>query len=172
MDNQFEKSDTLQNLNSLNSLSSLSRSSLDREDDDVYKYTTSMSLNVKRLIEHVNKEEVDQYLDRIKCVGTELRNLLATVDSLIETLPEWSHNEINMAHRILSKDFSALIDSMKAAQKYQNTTIQHEFKKKFLKAAHVLVVDSKTLLDTVDQVRLKVLSQSNEQQVLANESEE
>lgn len=156
----------------MNSLSSLSKSSLDREEDDVYKYTTRMSLNVKQLLDHVNREEVGLYLDRIKCIGQELRNLLATVDSLIETLPEWSHNEINMAHRILSKDFSALIDSMKQAQKYQNTTINESFKKKFLKSAHILVVDSKTLLDTVDQVRLKVLNQQNEEQVLANENDE
>lgn len=155
----------------MNSLSSLSKSSLDREDDDVYRYTTRMTLNVKQLLDHVNNDEVDSYVHRIKSIGQELRNLLATVDGLIETLPEWSHNEINMAHKILSKDFSALIDSMKQAQKYQNTSIQAEFKKKFLKSAHILVVDSKTLLDTVDQVRLKMLNQPNEQ-VLANESEE
>lgn len=74
-------------------------------------------------------------------------------------LPVWSHNEINLAHRILSKDFANLADSMKQAQKYNNTTIEHEFKKKLYKSGHVLVIDAKQLLDTIDAVRAKLLSQ-------------
>ena len=150
---EIDKSDTLQNLNELNSLSSLE---LNREDDDVYKFTTNVSLNVKQLIDHVNRGELDFYLDKIKSIGFELRGLLSSVDNLIDQLPDWSHNEINLAHRILSKDFSSLVDSMKQAQKYSNTTIEHEFKKKLIKSAHALVIDSKNLLDVIDKIKLKV----------------
>lgn len=168
----MDKSDTLQNLNSINSCSSLSKSSLElnREDDDVYKFTTNVSINVKKLLEHVNKDEIDLYVDSIKSIGIELRNLLSTVDTLVETVPECYHNEINMAHRILSKDFASLIDSMKQVQKHSDTTIEHQFKKKVFKSAHILVINSKALLDTIDLVRLKIANQRNSQ-VLIEEDE-
>ena len=38
----------------------------------------------------------------VKSVGVELRALLASVDSLIETLPPDSHANIEMAHKVLS----------------------------------------------------------------------
>lgn len=71
MDNPtLDKSDTLQNVNGL-SCSSLSKSSLElnRADDDVYKHTTDVSINVKQLLDHVNVGEVNMYLDDVKCIG-------------------------------------------------------------------------------------------------------
>lgn len=94
----------------------------------------------------------------VKNIGLELRNLLATVDNLIDTLPEDYHQEISLAHKIIPKDFASLAESMKQAQKYSNTTIENEFKKKMYKSCHVLVVDSKNLLDTIDSVRLRILN--------------
>jgi len=90
-------------------------------------------------------------------VGLELRGLLASVDALFSTLPLWSHREIEMTHKVLSKDMAGLVQSMKLAQQYSRTTVESEYRKAMLQSAHILVVNSKNLLDSIDQVRLRLL---------------
>lgn len=63
-----------------------------------------------------------------------------------------------MAHRVLSKDMGELIQSMKIAHKYAQTTIDAEYRKQMLASAHVLAVDAKNLLDTVDSVKTSMLN--------------
>lgn len=60
-----------------------------------------------------------------------------------------------MSQKVLSTDMAALISSMKLAQQYALTTVDAEYRKGMLKAAHVLAVDSKNLLDVIDKTRLK-----------------
>ena len=136
---------------------------LNRENDFVYQYTTNVIVNVKQLMDYINKGEVELYLDQIKDIGLELRKLLSTVDELIDQLPKWSHNEISLVHKMLPKDFGSLADSMKQAQKYNNTSIESEFKKKMYKNCHVLVINCKSLLETIDTVRLKILKEDEEE---------
>ena len=62
-------------------------------------------------------------------VGLELRELLAAVDRLIPAFPSSTHRQVEMAHKVLSKDMSELVNSMKLAQKYNNTTVEGDYRK-------------------------------------------
>ena len=62
-------------------------------------------------------------------VGLELRELLAAVDRLIPAFPAATHRQVEMAHKVLSKDMSELVNSMKLAQKYNNTTVEADYRK-------------------------------------------
>ncbi|RWS12001.1 focal adhesion kinase 1-like isoform X2 [Dinothrombium tinctorium] len=134
----------------------------DRSDDKVYQCTTDVVYSVRQLLQGVQESHVDDYIDLVKKVGLELRGLLASVDELVPTLPLWSHREVEMAHKVLSKDMAALIQAMKNAQKYSKTTVEAEYRKGMLQAAHVLVVDAKNLLDTVDSIRVRIENETME----------
>ena len=58
-----------------------------------------------------------------------------------------------MAHKVLSSDMAELINAMKMAQKYSITTLDQEYRRGMLSAAHVLAVDAKHLFDVVDDAR-------------------
>ena len=58
-----------------------------------------------------------------------------------------------MAHKVLSSDMAELISAMKLAQQYSNTLMDADYRKGMLRAAHVLAMDSKNLLDSVDNAR-------------------
>ena len=66
-------------------------------------------------------------------------------------------DQISMAQKVLSTDMASLISAMKLAQQYSTTTMDTEYRKGMLKAAHALAVDSKNLLDIVDNARVKHL---------------
>lgn len=68
--------------------------------------------------------------------------------------------QIEMAQKLLNSDLAELINKMKLAQQYVMTSLQQEYKKQMLTAAHALAVDAKNLLDVIDQARLKMISQS------------
>lgn len=61
--------------------------------------------------------------------------------------------QIEMAQKVLSTDMASLVSSMKLAQQYSATSLDAEYRKRMLKAAHALAMDSKNLLDTVDTAR-------------------
>ncbi|PNI45968.1 PTK2 isoform 15 [Pan troglodytes] len=102
----------------------------------------------------------DSYNEGVKEVGLALRTLLATVDETIPLLPASTHREIEMAQKLLNSDLGELINKMKLAQQYVMTSLQQEYKKQMLTAAHALAVDAKNLLDVIDQARLKMLGQT------------
>lgn len=60
-----------------------------------------------------------------------------------------------MAHKVLSSDMAELVNAMKLAVKYSQTTLDQEYRKAMLSAGHVLAVDAKHLFDVVDQARKK-----------------
>lgn len=60
-----------------------------------------------------------------------------------------------MAHKVLSKDMASLVEAMQQAQKYSRTTLDNEYRKGMLAAAHILAMDAKNLLDVVDSVRIR-----------------
>lgn len=68
--------------------------------------------------------------------------------------------QIEMAQKLLNSDLAELINKMKLAQQYVMTSLQQEYKKQMLTAAHALAVDAKNLLDVIDQARLKSIGQS------------
>lgn len=133
---------------------------LDRTGDDVYHSTTNIVKSIMAMLKEVRQNKHADNLELVKAVGGELRILLASVDSVIHTLPVSAHSNIEMAHKVLSSDMAKLIASMKTAQKYSNTTMAEEYKKGMLKAAHALAMDSKHLLDAVDSGRKLLLLQN------------
>lgn len=131
---------------------------LDRTNDKVYDCTTNvvravMSLSQgeeiswlllsKKLAEYiplkkfincfsstgVQQNKADQYLELVRRVGIELRALLSSVDILVEILPVNAHREVEMAHKVLSKDMGELVSSLKLAQNYSATTLDAEYRK-------------------------------------------
>lgn len=67
--------------------------------------------------------------------------------------PLWYSFQVEMAHKVLSSDMAELINAMKMAQKYSTTTLDQEYRRGMLSAAHVLAVDAKHLFDVVDEAR-------------------
>lgn len=65
----------------------------------------------------------------VRKVGIELRALLSSVDALMDILPISAHREVEMAHKVLSKDMAELVTAMKQAQKYSATTLDAEYRK-------------------------------------------
>ncbi|XP_054707626.1 focal adhesion kinase 1-like [Uloborus diversus] len=126
--------------------------------DPIYECTTSVVRSVMQLLQGVQKGQHADYLELVKNVGIELRSLLAAVDHFVPQLPSWSHKEIEMAHSVLSKDMVNLVQAMKQAQRFAQTTLDGEYRKHMLSAAHVIAVNAKNLLDTVATVRARVHS--------------
>jgi uncharacterized membrane protein len=61
-----------------------------------------------------------------------------------------------MSHKVLSSDMANLVHSLKLAQEYSTTLLDGEYRKGMLQAAHVLAMDAKHLLDTVEGARKSV----------------
>lgn len=131
---------------------------LDRTNDEVYRATTNIVKAVMAMSKEVTQNKSADYVELTKLVGTELRAQLTSVDSIISSLPQDSHNNIEMAHKVLSSDMAKLISAMKTAQKYVTTTMADEYKKGMLRAAHALAMDAKHLLDAVDSGRVMLLT--------------
>ncbi|XP_018372862.1 PREDICTED: focal adhesion kinase 1 isoform X1 [Trachymyrmex cornetzi] len=128
---------------------------LDRTNDKVYDCTTSVVRAVMSLSQGVQQSKADQYLELVRRVGIELRALLSSVDVLVEILPMSAHREVEMAHKVLSKDMAELVSAMKLAQSYSATTLDAEYRKGMLSAAHILAMDAKNLLDVIDSIRIR-----------------
>ncbi|KAM3961358.1 protein tyrosine kinase 2 Fak isoform 2-T2 [Aphomia sociella] len=92
-------------------------------------------------------------LSAVRAVGAQLRSLCATVDLVVVPFPHTAQREVEMAHQVLSKDMAALVEAMRLAIQYANTTLHQEYTKRMLAAAHVLAMDAKNLLDVVDCIR-------------------
>ena len=67
---------------------------LDRTDDKVYASTIHVVKAITTLTHDVKESQTHCYLDLVKKVGGELRELLATVDSLMADIPPSSHREV------------------------------------------------------------------------------
>ncbi|KAL1441104.1 hypothetical protein MTO96_008848 [Rhipicephalus appendiculatus] len=128
----------------------------DRTNDHVYECTTRVVRSVMQLSQGVTEARAEEYLELVKHVGLELRSLLASVDDLMTFFPLWSKKEVEMAHRVLSKDMANLVQAMKLAIKYSKTTLDAEYRRGMLSSAHALAIDAKNLLDVVDSVRVRI----------------
>ncbi|XP_037032319.1 focal adhesion kinase 1 isoform X2 [Bradysia coprophila] len=128
---------------------------LDRTNDFVYSATTNVVKAIMALSQGVEKAVAQDYLDLVKNVGFELRALLASVDELSAIFPLQAHKEVEMAHKVLSKDMFELVSTMRLAQQYSETTLDVEYRKNMLSAAHVLAMDAKNLLDVIDSLRVR-----------------
>lgn len=57
--------------------------------------------------------------------------------------------------KLLNKDLGELIGKMRLAQQNAITSLKEECQRQMLAAAHTLALDSKNLLDAVDQARVR-----------------
>uniref|UniRef100_A0A3P8PMS4 Focal adhesion kinase 1 n=1 Tax=Astatotilapia calliptera TaxID=8154 RepID=A0A3P8PMS4_ASTCA len=133
---------------------------LDRSNDKVYENVTGLVKAVIEMSNRIQPAAPEEYVPMVKEVGLALRTLLATVDETIPVLPASTHREIEMAQKLLNSDLAELIAKMKLAQQYVMTSLQKDYKKQMLMAAHALAVDAKNLLDVIDQSRLKMINQT------------
>ncbi|KAM6899638.1 focal adhesion kinase 1-like isoform 2-T2 [Xenentodon cancila] len=133
---------------------------LDRSNDKVYENVTGLVKAVIEMSNRIQPAAPEEYVPMVKDVGLALRTLLATVDETIPVLPASTHREIEMAQKLLNSDLAELIAKMKLAQQYVMTSLQKDYKKQMLMAAHALAVDAKNLLDVIDQSRLKMINQT------------
>ena len=108
-----------------------------------------------------------------------LRDLLTKVDVIQPLLPPDTQNEvctyiyiynstslqcvmstplkISMANKVLSSDVARLVEAMKDAQKNYQSFVEPVYQKQMLQAGHIIAVNAKQLLDTVNNARRKVL---------------
>ncbi|XP_053088350.1 focal adhesion kinase 1 isoform X4 [Pangasianodon hypophthalmus] len=141
-------------------ISSPPTANLDRSNDKVYENVTALVKAVIEMSSKIQPAPPEEYVPMVKDVGLALRNLLATVDETIPLLPAHTHREVEMAQKLLNSDLAELINKMKLAQQYVMTSLQQDYKKQMLTAAHALAVDAKNLLDVIDQARMKMLGQA------------
>lgn len=66
-----------------------------------------------------------------------------------------SPSKIEGTKKLLNKDLGELINKMRLAQQNSITSLKEECQKQMLAAAHTLALDSKNLLDAVDQARVR-----------------
>ncbi|KAG7328414.1 hypothetical protein KOW79_008358 [Hemibagrus wyckioides] len=128
---------------------------LDRSEDKVYHNVMEMVKMVMKLKNDVNTLPPSEYVRVVKDVGLTLRNLIHSVDEVLPSLHESVRTEIEGTQKLLNKDLAELISKMRLAQQNAITSLRDECKKQMLTAAHTLAMDSKNLLDAVDQARVR-----------------
>ncbi|XP_076155396.1 protein-tyrosine kinase 2-beta isoform X1 [Alosa pseudoharengus] len=128
---------------------------LDRSEDAVYHNVMEMVKMVVQLKNDVNMQPPSEYVNLVKSVGLTLRKLINSVDEALPNLDKSSKTEIEGTQKLLNKDLAELISKMRLAQQNAITSLREECKKQMLTAAHTLAMDSKNLLDAVDQARVR-----------------
>ncbi|XP_046711128.1 protein-tyrosine kinase 2-beta isoform X2 [Silurus meridionalis] len=128
---------------------------LDRSEDKIYNNVMEMVKMVMKLKNDVNTLPASEYVGVVKDVGLTLRNLISSVDEVLPSLHDSVRTEIEGTQKLLNKDLAELISKMRLAQQNAITSLKDECKKQMLTAAHTLAVDSKNLLDAVDQARVR-----------------
>uniref|UniRef100_A0A3Q2Y3K0 non-specific protein-tyrosine kinase n=1 Tax=Hippocampus comes TaxID=109280 RepID=A0A3Q2Y3K0_HIPCM len=126
---------------------------LDRSDDQVYSGVMAIVRQVVQLKNEVNMLPASEYPNAVKAVGVTLRSLIQHVDDILPSLHGSITNEIVGTKKLLNKDLGELINKMRLAQQNSVTTLKQECQRQMLAAAHTLALNSKNLLDAVDQAR-------------------
>ncbi|XP_069370903.1 protein tyrosine kinase 2 beta, b isoform X2 [Paralichthys olivaceus] len=128
---------------------------LDRSDDKVYKSVMDVVKVVVQLKNDITELGSDEYITIVKSAGMALRDLIGSVDDILPTLHESNRTEIEGTQKLLNNDMAELISKMRLAQQNAITSLKEECKKQLLAAAHTLAMDSKNMLDAVDQARVR-----------------
>ncbi|XP_027896100.1 protein tyrosine kinase 2 beta, b isoform X2 [Xiphophorus couchianus] len=128
---------------------------IDRSDDKVYQYVMDLVKVVVQLKNDITELQPEQYISIVKSVGMALRDLIRSVDDVLPSLHESIRTEIEGTQKLLNNDMAELISKMRLAQQNSITSLKEECKKQMLTAAHTLAMDSKNMLDAVDQARVR-----------------
>lgn len=114
-----------------------------------------MVKQVVQLKNDVNTLPASEYPNAVKTVGITLRSLIQSVDEILPSLHSSVTTEIEGTKKLLNKDLGDLISKMRLAQQNYITSLKEECQRQMLTAAHTLALDSKNLLDAVDQARVR-----------------
>uniref|UniRef100_A0A8C3AF09 non-specific protein-tyrosine kinase n=1 Tax=Cyclopterus lumpus TaxID=8103 RepID=A0A8C3AF09_CYCLU len=128
---------------------------LDRSDDKVYQYVMDLVKVVVQLKNDITEVPPEKYITIVQSVGMALRDLIRSVDDILPTLHESVRTEIEGTQKLLNNDMAELISKMRLAQQNYITSLKEECQKQLLTAAHTLAMDSKNMLDAVDQARVR-----------------
>ncbi|XP_041637899.1 protein-tyrosine kinase 2-beta-like [Cheilinus undulatus] len=128
---------------------------LDRSGDQVYTGVMAMVKQVVQLKNDVNTLSASEYPSAVKAVGITLKSLIQSVDEILPSLHSSVTTEIEGTKKLLNKDLGELISKMRLAQQNSVTSLKEECQRQMLAAAHTLALDSKNLLDAVDQARVR-----------------
>ncbi|CAG09125.1 unnamed protein product, partial [Tetraodon nigroviridis] len=128
---------------------------LDRSDDKVYSSVMDLVKVVVQFKNDIAELKPEQYISVVQSVGMALRVLIQSVDEILPTLHESVRTEIEGTEKLLNNDLAELISKMRLAQQNAITSLKEECKKQMLSAAHTLAMDSKNMLDAVDQARVR-----------------
>lgn len=128
---------------------------LDRSQDQVYTGVMTMVREVVQLKNNINTIPASEYPAAVKTLGLTLRSLIQSVDEILPTLHNSVTTEIEGTKKLLNKDLGELINKMRLAQQNAVTSLKEECQRQMLAAAHTLALDSKNLLDAVDQARVR-----------------
>ncbi|MEQ2312001.1 hypothetical protein AMECASPLE_026436, partial [Ameca splendens] len=128
---------------------------LDRSGDEVYTAVMAMVKQVVRLKNDVTMLPASEYPTAVKALGINLRSLIQSVDEILPSLHSSVTTEIEGTKKLLNKDLGELINKMRLAQQNYVTSLKEDCQKQMLAAAHTLALDSKNLLDAVDQARVR-----------------
>ncbi|XP_028322847.1 protein-tyrosine kinase 2-beta-like isoform X1 [Gouania willdenowi] len=128
---------------------------LDRAGDQVYASVMAMVRQIVQLKDGVDKLFASEYPNAVKAVGVSLRGLMQSVDEVLPSLHSSVTTEIEGTKKRLNTNYAELISKMRLAQQNSVTSLKEECQRQMLKAAHTLALDSKNLLDAVDQARVR-----------------
>ncbi|KAJ0009663.1 hypothetical protein NQD34_001365 [Periophthalmus magnuspinnatus] len=128
---------------------------LDRTEDQVYIGVMELVRQVVQLKNQIHSTPTSEYPTAVKSVGLTLRGLIQSVDELLPSLHGSVTTEIEGTKKLLNKDLGELITKMRLAQQNSVTTLKHDCVRNMLAAAHTLAMDSKNLLDAMDQARVR-----------------
>ncbi|KAI3364333.1 hypothetical protein L3Q82_011136 [Scortum barcoo] len=128
---------------------------LDRSDDKVYHSVMNLVKVVVQLKNDITELQPEKYITIVQTVGMALRDLIHNVDDILPTLHKSVRTEIEGTQKLLNNDMAELISKMRLAQQNAITSLKEECKKQMLAAAHTLAMDSKNMLDAVDQARVR-----------------
>ncbi|KAM8904491.1 protein-tyrosine kinase 2-beta-like isoform 2-T3 [Spinachia spinachia] len=128
---------------------------LDRSGDRVYTGVMAMVKQVVKLKNDVNTRPPSEYPSCVQEAGVTLRGLIQSVDEILPSLHSSVLTEIEGTKKLLNKDLGELIMKMRLAQQNSATSLREECQRQMLSAAHTLALDSKNLLDAVDQARVR-----------------
>ncbi|XP_065819695.1 protein tyrosine kinase 2 beta, b isoform X1 [Labrus bergylta] len=128
---------------------------LDRSDDKVYQSVMNLVKVVVQLKNDITELQPERYITIVQSTGMALRDLIRSVDDILPSLHQSVRTEIEGTQKLLNNDMAELISKMRLAQQNAITSLKEECKKQMLAAAHTLAMDSKNMLDAVDQARVK-----------------
>lgn len=122
-----------------------------RRSEVLYQATTSVVRAVMEITKAIQQNtNADQYVQFVKNIGLQLKEMLKRVDEEMASLPESASSAIQPGHKVLSSDLADLVDAMKMARQYVGTVLAGECCRSMLQAAHALAVDAKNLYDTIE----------------------